>query len=158
MKPINLFSALGAFVVAASLISPVYAGKGAGSGGGGQAVIYQDGAVRFLDLVAIAELPSEAVSSTDVVNRFFKPERYVKKLAQIDTEFFQCSLDKFSKHKDMVVLNRLEDMLPRLQVLQVEFRIPNVAEEAREELNVPLAAAPSPSAPASLQGRKFFSS
>jgi hypothetical protein len=136
-------------------ISLVTRGSMAGtnvSSGNGRGIVFQDGHVRFLDMLSDQELSQvistgSALDVNQVWERYFAQKRFVKMMATPKSKFFACAISKLTPYaKRMPVLQSVLDQLDGVQVYEVKFPFMNSISEGeldRLDQNFPLVSAPS---------------
>jgi len=101
---------------------------GGTSGGGGSGVAFPDGQVKLVDLLDEAELAQAkqiGLSYDQVIQRYYKPQPYVRQLGQDDKNFFACAVQVLSSSTTVYPsLQPLIQILPKAQTVQIQFQIP----------------------------------
>lgn len=110
---------------------------GNGTSGGGQAVVYPDGKVRFLDLIPRDELPKTVMSDREILARFYSTSRFVKKMGHPLPDFFDCAREQLSKWKaEVPAFERLLAEVDGVRPIGVEFRLLKTGSSSGSEENV----------------------
>ncbi|MGZ3780822.1 MAG: hypothetical protein ACXVCY_09270 [Pseudobdellovibrionaceae bacterium] len=107
---------------------------GPGDGSGGQSIVSSENEVRFLDLVSKYDLEKKISAGklkaqSEVQYDFFNQSPYVGQLAFEDSHFFDCAIEILNQHQnEHPVFKDLIESLKDVDVFQVEFWLPNMAE------------------------------
>ncbi len=143
LKIVLLSKILTSFAILVFLSS--ISSAGGSHGGGGSGAVMPSGEIRLVDLLSdqgVAQATELGLGHAQVLDKFYRPQQFVRQAAVVDMNFFRCASDIFEKKSARLpVLTRLNKTLAAVRVLQIEFQILTSNEGADYDslrLNYPL--------------------